>query len=626
MRTMPVGLFFNRKADVEPFPVAGFTVKCPGFNDFWGDGFEAGQRSPRSIKRPFFKGLIGSSLVGQAAKVWGEIVAGNEPDNPLEEYRRHGVQVAPADFADWFAAVCLYAPDAEVWFPGPSGRDRNLDWLRDPRVQEVIREHAAGVALHVYGTRQEVRAYLRLFRSILPDVPFGVQELNPGWGRPPQEYGGSLTNWTRDDLPGILDDLEEAGCAWATYFAAEWTQDDASVGEVENLSAIGSPVIPTLRAWQSGVIRGPTLEPLIAVEAPPVKQEPPPVPLVVPVTDKERPMPAHDELVAFAREVAVANDLLPDLYVRQINQESGFNPKAVSRAGARGIAQFMPLWWENGEFDPFDPFESLRRSAAWMGALTRQYGDALRPLLHYNGGVPAVAAYAEGKPFSESVQYVRAIFGNLTIAQFEANGDPSHRLQEAGFAPESIRSACAPILTAGLATSLGVALTPEQALGAAPEFGWTLAGMNGPANWTRLARAFGMAATAIGEDEARAELWRGRCVVISTPQHYYLAQWPSRVDDDLYVGLTGLARRGGHEWMSLAEIRALDQGINGLFVAERAAVVESVPDEPEHNNPDPITDALSNLHDLTLTPGPHSEERRVSAQVALNTIKERLAA
>lgn len=330
-------------------------------------------------------------------------------------------------------------------------------------------------------------------------------------------------------------------------------------------------------------------------------------------------VPSHEEMVAFARERAVANDLLPDLFVQQITQESGWNPKAVSRAGAKGLGQFMPLWWENGEFDPFDPWESLTRSAAWMGALTRQYGDAIRPLLEYNGGSGAVAAYAEGKPWSESTQYIRAVLGNLCIRQFEENGEPSLRLQANGFPTAGVRSACAPIALAGLAMSLGLPLTPEGALRAAPAHGWTLEGMNGPTNFGRLAAAHGMTISWVPESNVRSELYRGRCVVISTPKHYYLAQWPSRVDDDLYVGFTGLARIGGHEWMSLAEIHALDGGINGLMIAERAPV-------PEPVVVDPIEDALSNLHDLTLTAGPHDEARRVSAQAALNVIKEAVLA
>ena len=44
------------------------------------------------------------------------------------------------------------------------------------------------------------------------------------------------------------------------------------------------------------------------------------------------------EYVAIARQDAIDAGIPPDYFVRQINQESGFNPNAVSPAGAVGIA------------------------------------------------------------------------------------------------------------------------------------------------------------------------------------------------------------------------------------------------------------------------------------------------
>ena len=44
----------------------------------------------------------------------------------------------------------------------------------------------------------------------------------------------------------------------------------------------------------------------------------------------------------FARQAAQKIGLDPDIFMRQIQQESGFNPTAKSPAGAAGIAQFMP--------------------------------------------------------------------------------------------------------------------------------------------------------------------------------------------------------------------------------------------------------------------------------------------
>jgi soluble lytic murein transglycosylase-like protein len=61
-----------------------------------------------------------------------------------------------------------------------------------------------------------------------------------------------------------------------------------------------------------------------------------------------------------ALAAAGENNLPVDFFARLIWQESRFDPTAVSRAGAQGVAQFMPATANSrGLADPFDPIESI---------------------------------------------------------------------------------------------------------------------------------------------------------------------------------------------------------------------------------------------------------------------------
>jgi soluble lytic murein transglycosylase-like protein len=51
----------------------------------------------------------------------------------------------------------------------------------------------------------------------------------------------------------------------------------------------------------------------------------------------------------------------------QVKAESGFDPEAKSKAGAMGLAQFMPpTWKEFGEGEPFDPEQAIKAQAKYM--------------------------------------------------------------------------------------------------------------------------------------------------------------------------------------------------------------------------------------------------------------------
>lgn len=128
--------------------------------------------------------------------------------------------------------------------------------------------------------------------------------------------------------------------------------------------------------------------------------------------------------------VAVADGVVPERYraafdyaltlcpalpapvlAAQITQESGWDPRAVSSVGARGLGQFMPGTWKEhavdangGGADITDPADSLASAAAYdcylLGQVTgKGYdGDAVSLMLAaYNAGPGAVARY-EGVP------------------------------------------------------------------------------------------------------------------------------------------------------------------------------------------------------------------------------------
>jgi hypothetical protein len=108
-------------------------------------------------------------------------------------------------------------------------------------------------------------------------------------------------------------------------------------------------------------------------------------------------------------------------FAAQIKQESGFNPNAVSSAGAEGIAQFLPstaAHW-NPPFDPFDPIASLKAGAQYMANGLHLYaGDYAAALAAYNAGGGALSACMKQAGVAwlscmppETQRYVPAILG-----------------------------------------------------------------------------------------------------------------------------------------------------------------------------------------------------------------------
>jgi len=119
--------------------------------------------------------------------------------------------------------------------------------------------------------------------------------------------------------------------------------------------------------------------------------------------------------LTLAREAARKHRIPEDLFLRLVQQESGWNARAVSRVGALGLAQLMPDTARLLRVDPMDPRQNLEGGARYLREqLDRFDGDLEKALAAYNAG-PGRVIRAGGVPrIRETQLYVAAIMGRLS--------------------------------------------------------------------------------------------------------------------------------------------------------------------------------------------------------------------
>jgi soluble lytic murein transglycosylase-like protein len=102
-------------------------------------------------------------------------------------------------------------------------------------------------------------------------------------------------------------------------------------------------------------------------------------------------------------------DVDPILVRAVIQVESSFDPKCVSRRGARGLMQLMPETAKQyGVQRVFDPDENIRGGVHYLADLLRLFPkDLPRALAAYNAGENAVLKYAGIPPYDETMTYVK---------------------------------------------------------------------------------------------------------------------------------------------------------------------------------------------------------------------------
>ncbi len=101
------------------------------------------------------------------------------------------------------------------------------------------------------------------------------------------------------------------------------------------------------------------------------------------------------------------------LFLKLIKAESNFDPKAVSKKGARGLCQIMPETARiMGVKHIFNIDENLKAGARYLKLLYDKYHRWDLALAAYNAGSSAVDRYNGIPPYAETKNYVAEILKN----------------------------------------------------------------------------------------------------------------------------------------------------------------------------------------------------------------------
>jgi len=119
----------------------------------------------------------------------------------------------------------------------------------------------------------------------------------------------------------------------------------------------------------------------------------------------------REQLWPTVQAAARTNNLDPNLVDLVIRMESGYNSRAVSPKGARGVMQLMPgtasLY---GVRDVFDPSDNIRGGVRYLADLLKRFdSNVALALAAYNAGPEAVDRHGGVPPYNETRSYVRTI-------------------------------------------------------------------------------------------------------------------------------------------------------------------------------------------------------------------------
>jgi soluble lytic murein transglycosylase-like protein len=129
-----------------------------------------------------------------------------------------------------------------------------------------------------------------------------------------------------------------------------------------------------------------------------------------------KPYFGNDDLKGIAWEIARHHHIEVSLLFAIVQQESKWNPKALSPKGAIGLMQIMPATGRDfcglTEQQLLIPRLNLECGTAYFAKQLKTFGSVRLALCAYNAGPTRVRKLGKCPPFEETTQYVYNILKN----------------------------------------------------------------------------------------------------------------------------------------------------------------------------------------------------------------------
>jgi N12 class adenine-specific DNA methylase/2'-5' RNA ligase len=361
----------------------------------------------------------------------------------------------------------------------------------------------------------------------------------------------------------------------------------------------------------------------------------------------QAPSSSYEDL---ARAAAAKYHIDPDVFVRQLQQESGlqpFNPDGsvkVSKAGARGIAQFMPETAAGMGINPDDPAQAIDAAARLDAQNLQRYGgDYSKMLAAYNAG-PGNVDSGAWTSFPETQAYVSNILsgqpsGTRPVSDRTADiGAPVNRPSQfaEGLSYADALAACGPTAALALANKYGDGNIPIEAVMQAAKDNnlWDPAnGMHGVQAEQQLLADEGVKTrleTEVDWNHVQSDVTNGNPVVLSTPGHYFVIDGYDPQTGAYHVGTSGTDLKRGADWMTADQMQSLEGGASGaLYVdnpnASGPSVAETSP-QPQSSGGNQSPNPIQNFGDWASSLGNPLDALGKAKDNALSTIGQATSA